>query len=402
MKKKTGISTAMLSAALALTLAVGGCGSNKSAAPAAPAEPAPASEAPAEEAPEAPVEEVPEEIPESEMAEEDVSLDDEEALAGESLAVWLGGAEEETADMEEYEESIEYVDGYRYDYISGDGILTVINTGWLGVPGDGSPEDSAAEIAAWVLGEDETCADVSVESNDEYSANTTYPVYIVSFTTGENEDTRSWKVFTVATDTCGLAFGVSAPIDIEEDMIAFTDRVFPKLRVEDRDLEASFPGISGLDLFDYFECSIEDVASAFPDLEYDDSYKTNTESSTTFSEPTDGMETLSDGLALAGPFFSVDNEGTVVGIYYGGKNQTICGLCGGMDMKEAGEIAKGHGFEFSRLDVAHGTANYVAVYNNGEMELAISSDAEGDTGKLEESDITGNVDSVSLYLPDKI
>ena len=52
----------MLSAALALTLAVGGCGSNKNAAPAAPAEPAPASEAPAEEAPEAPVEEVPEEI----------------------------------------------------------------------------------------------------------------------------------------------------------------------------------------------------------------------------------------------------------------------------------------------------------------------------------------------------
>ena len=166
--------------------------------------------------------------------------------------------------------------------------------------------------------------------------------------------------------------------------------------------EASFPGISGLDLFDYFECSIEDIASAFPDLEYDDSYKTNTESSTTFSEPTDGMETLSDGLALAGPFFSVDNEGTVVGIYYGGKNQTICGLCGGMDMKEAGEIAKSHGFEFSRLDVAHGTAAYVAIYNNGEMELAISSDAEGDISKTEESDITGNVDSVSLYLPDKI
>ena len=181
MKKKTGISAAMLSAALALTLAVGGCGSNKNAAPAAPAEPAPAPEAPAEEAPEAPVEEAPEESPEAEEAEEDVSLEDEEALAGEPLAVWLGGAEEETADMEEYEGSIEYLDGYRYDYISGDGILTVVNTGWLGVPGDGSPEDSAAEIAAWVLGEDETCADVSVESNDEYSANTTYPVYRIIY-----------------------------------------------------------------------------------------------------------------------------------------------------------------------------------------------------------------------------
>lgn len=149
------------------------------------------------------------------------------------------------------------------------------------------------------------------------------------------------------------------------------------------------------DLYDYFEANIDHVATDFQELQYDDSYK-NRDITTDISGPTDTMETMADGLALAGPFFTVDKEGTVIGISYGGGMYSVCGITTGMPMSEAAEIAKSHGFTFSRVEIAHGTAKYIAVYDNAGMELYISSDADGDFGKTEESDVTGNVESILL------
>ena len=149
------------------------------------------------------------------------------------------------------------------------------------------------------------------------------------------------------------------------------------------------------DLYDYFEANIDHVATDFKELQYDDSYK-NSDITTDISGPTDTMETMADGLALAGPFFTVDKEGTVIGISYGGGMYSVCGITTGMPMSEAAEIAKSHGFTFSRVEIAHGTAKYIAVYDNAGMELYISSDADGDFGKTEESDVTGNVESILL------
>ena len=103
------------------------------------------------------------------------------------------------------------------------------------------------------------------------------------------------------------------------------------------------------DLFDYFEANIEHVATDFPDIQLDDSYK-NSESTTEISPPADTMETMSDGLALAGPFFTVDGNGTIIGINYGGRTYSVCGIIAGTPMSEAAEIAKSHGFTFSNVD----------------------------------------------------
>ena len=154
------------------------------------------------------------------------------------------------------------------------------------------------------------------------------------------------------------------------------------------------------DLYDYFEANIDHVATDFQELQYDDSYK-NSDITTDISGPTDTMETMADGLALAGPFFTVDKEGTVIGISYGGGMYSVCGITTGMLMSEAAEIAKSHGFTFSRVEIAHGTAKYIAVYDNAGMELYISSDADGDFGKTEESDVTGNVESILLQRCDR-
>lgn len=149
------------------------------------------------------------------------------------------------------------------------------------------------------------------------------------------------------------------------------------------------------DLFDYYGADIEHVATDLTDLQLDDSYKT-ADGTTEISGPTDSMEKMSDGLALAGPFFTVNNEGSVVGISYGGKNYSVCGITVGSPMSAAAEIAKSHGFTFADVEIAHGTAKYVAIYENDNMQLCITSDAEGEFGVTEESDVTGNVDSILL------
>ncbi len=149
------------------------------------------------------------------------------------------------------------------------------------------------------------------------------------------------------------------------------------------------------DLFEYYGANIDNVATDIPELKYDDSYK-SAEGTTEISPPAESMEKMSDGYALAGPFFTVDKSGTVVGVNYGGRKYYVCGITAGIPMSEAAQIAKSHGFTFSNVDIAHGTAKYVVEYDNGEMRLFITSDADGDFGKTEESDVTGNVDGILL------
>ncbi len=342
------------------------------------------------------------EIPEEEAdaieseAEETEPVESEETYDA-VCTLYLGGAEDAASGMEIVDEQLHDDGTYRNEYVSNDGMLSICEVGKF-QSGDevSDPEKAAIEMARWILPEGKESADETAVLNEEFSANTSYPVYIVTFTTGSNEDTWSWKAFTLATDTCGLVYALGAPADFDEDMIALADQVFPKLRVVDKDegLETN-DGSYRTDLFDYYGANIDHVATDFPELQYDDSYK-SAEGTTEISAPTDTMEKASDGFALAGPFFSVDNEGTIVGVNYSGQTYAVCGITLGIPMSEAAEIAKSHGFSFSSVDIAHGTAKYVAVYDNGEMRLCITSDADGDFGKTEESDVTGNVDGILL------
>lgn len=177
------------------------------------------------------------------------------------------------------------------------------------------------------------------------------------------------------------------PLQIVEEQEA--EEVEPEMPEEEAP-ETDMP-----DLFDYFGANIDHAAADLPELEYDDSYK-YAEGTTEISAPTETMEKMSDGYALAGPFFTVDNAGTIVGMNYGGRKYAVCGITVGLPMSEAAEIAKSHGFSFFDAEIAHGTAKYVAIYDNGNMKLCITSDADGEFGKTEESDVTGNVDGILL------
>ncbi|MCR5590523.1 MAG: hypothetical protein K6F73_03255 [Lachnospiraceae bacterium] len=344
--------------------------------------------------------------PAAETATEDTAPEETEVVAEEEVVdedvaddfctLYLGGAEDASAGMERTVDELNDDGSYFVEHVSDDGMLSICETGgpWYGEEPE-SPEDAAIEMAQWILEEGDTSADETAELNDEYSANCSYPVYIVSFTTGSNEDTWSWKAFTLSTDTCGLVYAIGAPADFDEDMLDLADRYFPKLRVIDKDYGLDTNDGYMTDLFAYYAMNIDDVAIDFPDLQYDDSYKT-AEGTTEVSEPTDMMERMSDGLALAGPFFSIDNEGTVVGITYGGLTYCVCEICVGMSMSEAAELAKIHDYEFSHVEITHGSAKYVSIYDNGQTQLCIVSDADGDISKTEESDVTGNVDSITV------
>ena len=352
---------------------------------------APVSEASSEPAAETAPEATPEATP-SPVASEDVNPE-----SGEVCHIYLGGAEDATTGMEMIDDTFNDDGSYRYEHITDDGMLCICEAGKLWNAGDASsPEEAAKEIASWILLSGEKYADVTVENNEEFGANVTYPVYIVSFTTGSNEDTWSWKAFTVATDTCGLVYAIGGPADFDEDMLALSDKYFPKLRVIDKDegLETN-DGVYKTDLYAYLGMNIDDVAVDFPDLQYDDSYK-NSEGTTEVSEPADMMEKMSDGLALGGPFFTIDKSGTVVGVNYGGKTYCVCQISVGMPMSEAKELAKQQDFKFSRVEITHGTAKYVAIYDNGQYELCITSDEDGNTGKTDESDVEGNVDCLLI------
>ena len=61
------------------------------------------------------------------------------------------------------------------------------------------------------MSEADTYELLSAEENEEYSKNLSYPGYIVTYTAGENEDTREWTVFVMDTDICTYLYGFCAP-----------------------------------------------------------------------------------------------------------------------------------------------------------------------------------------------
>ena len=61
------------------------------------------------------------------------------------------------------------------------------------------------------MSEADTYELLSAEEHEEYSKNLSYPVYIVTYTAGENEDTREWTVFVMDTDICTYLYGFCAP-----------------------------------------------------------------------------------------------------------------------------------------------------------------------------------------------
>ena len=76
---------------------------------------------------------------------------------------------------------------------------------------------------------------LSAEAHEEYSKNLSYPVYIVTYTAGENEDTREWTVFVMDTDICTYLYGFCAPPDAAADMGETYQNIFSQLYLSDEE-----------------------------------------------------------------------------------------------------------------------------------------------------------------------
>jgi hypothetical protein len=110
-----------------------------------------------------------------------------------------------------------------------DGQLLICQSGGVPAWEDGKDPEEYLLAAATALAESGDVSSPFIEQNEEYSASMTYPVYIASFDTGANEDTRSWKVFAMDTDSGAFLYGLSVPADGAENLESLAADVFGHL-----------------------------------------------------------------------------------------------------------------------------------------------------------------------------
>lgn len=143
--------------------------------------------------------------------------------------VWVMTAGEQPFANVETLQSETYEDGtYYYEDMAEDGLIKVVNTVQ---PRDFSAEDTEAYLldCALALGEADADSLVSFEANEAYTQQMTFPVYVATYTTGENEDTREWTVFAMDTDLYTYLYGISVTIDAADEMWSDFQDVFASL-----------------------------------------------------------------------------------------------------------------------------------------------------------------------------
>ena len=128
-----------------------------------------------------------------------------------------------------------YEDGtYRYEDLTEDGQLLVVNTA---EPSCFAPDVQSLQeyltACALSLSDSQTNSLLSAEENEEYSRNLSYPVYVVTYTAGENEDTRQWTVFAMDTDLCTYLYGFCASPDAAKDAMETYQSIFSQLYLSD-------------------------------------------------------------------------------------------------------------------------------------------------------------------------
>lgn len=152
---------------------------------------------------------------------------------GNTIPVLMGGAlpftNMETLQSENYEDGT-----YYYADVAEDGQVTVVSTVYQSHWGlfDETFEDYMIDCAL-TLEESNIYELQSVEENATYSENLSYPVYLVTYTSGENEDSHEWTVFVVNTDGYTYLYGFCATLDAADDMESVYQDVFAGLYLSD-------------------------------------------------------------------------------------------------------------------------------------------------------------------------
>lgn len=125
--------------------------------------------------------------------------------------------------------------GYAHEYRTGDGIAVVFSRAYISRREESEEEGLTENLEDYLTG----CAegltlyetrDTRAEKNEAYSERLGWPVYIVQFTTGWNEDTRFWTVY--GTEANGYiylyAFDIWADADWEQERVweVFDELIF--------------------------------------------------------------------------------------------------------------------------------------------------------------------------------
>ena len=134
-------------------------------------------------------------------------------------------------------ESENHEDGtYYYADMAEDGQVLLVNTV---LPRDFTDDERTPEEyltdCALDLGKAHTGNLLTVEQNDAYTRKMTYPVYIVTYTTGENEDSREWTVFAMDTDLYTYLYGFCASLDAADDVKSAYQDIFDSLYMSERE-----------------------------------------------------------------------------------------------------------------------------------------------------------------------
>lgn len=123
---------------------------------------------------------------------------------------------------------------YYYADITEDGLLRVVNTVLLhDLTDDAQTLEDYLTGCALGLRKADTYLLQTVEKNDAYTEKMSYPVYIVTYTAGENEDTRVWTVFAMDTDRYTYLYGFDAMADAADDMKSVYQDIFAGLYLSD-------------------------------------------------------------------------------------------------------------------------------------------------------------------------
>ena len=123
---------------------------------------------------------------------------------------------------------------YYYADATEDGQIIVVNTVFQSYWGnfDQTFEDYMTDCAL-TLADTNIFAVQNVEQNETYSENMSYPVYVVTYTSGENEDTRKWTVFAMDTDSYTYLSGFCSTLDAADDMESVYQDIFAGLYLSD-------------------------------------------------------------------------------------------------------------------------------------------------------------------------
>ena len=123
---------------------------------------------------------------------------------------------------------------YNYQYQTEGAITTVYQVCFENTLGGAEADKDYAEIAAESIVEKE-CYNISVEENETYTESMSYPVYIVSYQTGSNEDTRVWEAYTMVTDAYTYIYAFSTAADYADEYEETYQEIFTSLRMTEKE-----------------------------------------------------------------------------------------------------------------------------------------------------------------------